>query len=228
MNEYPGVKMPMFVLTQWAGRGKFLHALAMSCVLHAAVLGFLIHRGAPAFVVPSDVQQGIAGSSGSLAIVYLAPVGPEQNQELPQAVDLRRHLSPPTRPEPRIPIREGPQPTHVASSEVPQQTARGGSPYGRVPGSPMTGDEVLPALPEVFPDPPVSRNDLPAGVEGDVIVEVTIDARGNVIETKLLQGIGYGIEEKVLRVLQQWRFRPAMRNGVTIASQHIVHFHYPS
>ena len=39
--------------------------------------------------------------------------------------------------------------------------------------------------------------------------------------------MGYGIEQKVLEVLQRWHFRPAMRDGVTIASQHIVHFHYP-
>jgi len=115
-----------------------------------------------------------------------------------------------------------------AQQSAPEQTARGGSPWGRVPGSPLTGDEVVPALPEVFPDPPVSRADLPSGVEGDVIVEVTIDAQGNVVETKLLQGIGYGIEQKVLAVLQRWHFRPAMRDGVTIASQHIVHFHYPA
>ena len=86
----------------------------------------------------------------------------------------------------------------------------------------------MPALPEVFPDPPVSRSDIPAGVQDDVIVEVTIDAQGNVVQTKLLQGIGYGIEQKVLSVLPRWHFRPASKDGVTIASQHIVYFHYPS
>ena len=78
-----------------------------------------------------------------------------------------------------------------------------------------------------FPDPPVSRSDIPAGVQGDVIVEVTIDAEGNVVQNKLLQGIGYGIEQKVLSVLPRWHFRPASKDGVTIASQHIVYFHYP-
>ncbi len=87
---------------------------------------------------------------------------------------------------------------------------------------------MVPALPEVFPDPPVSRSDIPAGVQGDVIVEVTIDEQGNVVQTKLLQGIGYGIEQKVLSVLPRWHFRPASKDGVTIASQHIVYFHYPS
>jgi TonB family protein len=87
---------------------------------------------------------------------------------------------------------------------------------------------VIPAFPDVFPDPPISRADLPSGVQGDVIVEVTIDPQGNVVETKLLQGIGYGVEQKVLQVLQRWHFHPATKDGVTIASQHIVHFHYPS
>ena len=109
------------------------------------------------------------------------------------------------------------------------QTAHGGSPYGaRIPGAPLTGDEIVPALPQVFPDPAVSRADLPPGVQGDVTVEVTIDEQGNVIEFKLIRGIGYGIEDRVLATLRQWHFRPASKDGVTIASQHIVTFHYPS
>ena len=109
------------------------------------------------------------------------------------------------------------------------ETARGGSLYGaRIPGSPLTGHEIVPALPQVFPDPAVSRADLPPGVQGDVVVEVTIDEQGNVVETKLIRGIGYGIEDRVLATLRQWHFRPASKDGVTIASQHIVTFHYPS
>ena len=195
---------------------------------HCAVLLFLIHRAAPAFVTPSDVDQGIAGSSGSLSIVYLAPVGPERTTSGAEdpAPAFRAALSPMPKP-PKA--KSKPSKTDQSTQQnAPEQTARGGSPWGRVPGSPLAGYEVVPALPEVFPDPPVARADLPAGVEGDVIVEVTIDAQGNVVETKLLQGIGYGVEQKVLAVLQHWHFRPAMRDGVTIASQHIVHFHYPA
>ncbi|HME32751.1 MAG TPA: TonB family protein [Terriglobales bacterium] len=196
--------------------------------LHCAVLLFLIHRTAPVFVTPSDVDHGIPGSSGSLSIVYLAPVGPEQSNSTPEEPrpTLRAAVAPmPKAPKPQFKPSKTDQPTQ---QNAPEQTARGGSPWGRVPGSPVTGDEVVPALPEVFPDPPVARSDLPSGVEGDVIVEVTIDAQGNVVGTKLLQGIGYGIEQKVLAVLQRWHFRPARRDGVTIVSQHIVHFHYPA
>jgi TonB family protein len=221
-------ELAMFEGIQWSGRKRWIRALLASFAVHGLLLFLLIHRFGPIFVTPSDVDLGIKGSSGSMSIVYLAPVGPEKTQSTPeeQRPSLRAALA--LKPKPHkadTKIRQIDQPTR---DDALEQTARGGSPYGRVPGSPMTGDEVVPALPEVFPDPPVLRSDIPAGVQGDVIVEVTIDAEGNVVQTKLLQGIGYGIEQKVLSVLPRWHFRPASKDGVTVASQHIVYFHYPS
>lgn len=200
--------------------------MVLSFAAQLAVLGALGYQAAPLFVTPSDAPLGIPGSSGSLSIVYVAPIGLEQ----PKPEDDKSRLT--LQAAARKPKPPKPQPKHEAAATVAdngaEQTARGGSPFGRVPGSPLTTDEVIPAFPDVYPDPPVSRADLPVGVTGDVIVEVTIDPRGNVTDAKLIQGIGYGIEQKVLQVLQRWHFHPAERDGVTIASQHIVHFHYPS
>ena len=220
----------MFTQIQWSGRQRWNRALLASFAVHCLLLFLLIHRGTAIFVAPSDVDLGIKGSSGSTSIVYLSPVGPEKTQSPPdeQRPVLRAALAPKPRPKSHKPDERTRQTDQLTRDDAPVQTARGGSPYGRVPGSPLTGDEVVPALPEVFPDPPVSRSDIPAGVQGDVIVEVTIDAQGNVVQTRLLQGIGYGIEQKVLSVLPRWHFRPASKDGVTIASQHIVYFHYPS
>jgi TonB family protein len=218
----------MFEAVPWPGRKRWNRSLLLSLVIHVAVLVALLYQPAPLFVTPSDVALGIPHSSGSMSIVYLAPVGPEQALHTPEKPKLTLQAAlpkKPNQPKPEVKPREFPSAT--ADNALPE-TARGGSPFGRVPGSPLTGDEVVPALPEVFPDPPVSRDDLPAGVQGDVIVEVTIDPQGNVVDMKLLQGMGYGVEQKVLAVLQRWHFRPAMRDGMTIASQHIVHFHYPS
>jgi TonB family protein len=217
----------MFAEPKSPERKRWNRSLFVSFGIHVAVLLLLLHRPAPVFVTVSDVDHGIPRSSGSVSIAYQALVGPEQPKSRPE--------EPPATQRPSLahqPMPTGTRPTPAQAKQPtppagPEQTARGGSPWGRVPGSPISGDEIVPALPEVFPDPPVSRDDLPAGVQGDVIVEVTIDAQGNVVETKLLQGIGYGIEQKVLAVLQRWHFRPAMRNGVAIASQHIALFHYP-
>jgi len=202
-------------------------SILLSFAIQLALLLALLYSAAPTFVTPSDVDFGISHSSGSRSIVYLAPVGPEQSKPPANEPRLTLRSSLPAKPKPP---KAEPKRGHSAASadNAPEETARGGSPFGRAPGSPLTGDEVIPAFPDVYPDPPVARGELPAGVQGDVIVEVTIDSRGDVIETKLLQGIGYGVEQKVLQVLQRWHFHPAMRDGVTIASQHIVHFHYPS
>ena len=216
----------MFQQLPQPGRKRWRRSMVLSFAAQVAALAALLYQTAPVFVTPSDAQLGIPGSSGSLSIVYIAPVGPEQPQPDQSRPTLQAAV--PKKPKP-----PKPQPKHEelaaqTADNGAEQTAQGGSPFGRVPGSPLTTDEVIPAFPDVYPDPPVSRADLPAGVTGDVIVEVTIDSQGKVVETKLIQGIGYGVEQKVLQVLQRWHFHPASRDGMTIASQHIVHFHYPS
>jgi len=208
------------------GRKRWDRSLLASFAVHAALLLALMHRGGPTFVMPSDVALGVPGSSGR--VTYLAPIGMERTQparEKPDSAPNLARIKPPSAPKP-VPSRLQEKTDLAADLD---QTAAGGSPYGsRVPGAPLTGHEIIPALPQVFPDPAISRADLPPGVQGDVIVEVTIDEQGNVVGLKLVHGIGYGIEDRVLATLRQWRFRPAVKDGVTIASQHIVTFHYPS
>jgi protein TonB len=202
-------------------------SLLVSLAVHVVALLVLTYHSKPVFVMPSDVALGTPGSSGS--IVYLAPTGPERKQAPIEKPKLQLVVT----KKPAIVPRQLPPDTHEneAGTETAKldTTAQGGSLYGsRVPGSPLTGHEIIPALPQVFPDPAVSRADLPPGVQGDVVVEVTIDEQGNVVELKLIRGIGYGIEDRVLSTLRRWHFRPASKDGTTIASQHIVTFHYPS
>jgi protein TonB len=93
---------------------------------------------------------------------------------------------------------------------------------------PISGHEVHVAYPVVFPDPPVDRAQLPRGLTGDVVIEVTIDSEGDVVETKIVQAIGHGIDEKIEATLRQWHYQPATLDGVPVASRHDVHFHFPS
>ena len=57
---------------------------------------------------------------------------------------------------------------------------------------------------------------------------ISSDIYNTAINKKVLQSIGYGIDEKVLAVLENWRFRPATINGLPVASRQDVHFHFPS
>jgi periplasmic protein TonB len=76
------------------------------------------------------------------------------------------------------------------------------------------------------PSPAPDLSSLPRGVQGDVVVDVTIDAAGKVSNLALLHTIGYGIENSVLSTLKSWTFRPAMKDGTPIASVQELHFHY--
>ena len=221
-NESHRVKEePLFTQPSDTSRKRWDISLAVSFAAHVVILLVLTYHSSPVFVVPSDVALGIPRSSGTL--IYLAPIGAEKAVPAEEETQLALR-----RPSPK-PSTAKPEPVvHENETAKLDATAQGGSLYGtRTPGAPLSGNEVIPALPQVFPDPAVSRSDLPPGVQGDVVVEVTIDEQGNVVELKLIRGIGYGIEERVLATLRQWHFRPASKDGVTIASQHIVTFHYP-
>jgi len=104
---------------------------------------------------------------------------------------------------------------------------RAGTPYGSLYQGPGSGQDARPALPLVFPDPSVYSWQL-GGLQGDVIVEVTIDEHGNVTETRVLQSLKDEIDQKVLATVRNWRFRPATVDGMAISSRQDVHFHFPS
>src|SRR5208283_3293861 len=129
----------MFTQIQWSGRKRWSRAQVASFAVHCLLLFLLIHRTGAVFVNPSDVDLGIKGSSGSMSIVYLAPVGPEKTQtpQDDQRPALRAALAPkPKLHNPETKLRQTNQPTR---DDAPEQTAQGGSPYGRVPGSPISG-----------------------------------------------------------------------------------------
>jgi len=201
-------------------------SLAASFATHFLVLLLMLRGPRAPFVTPSAT---IAGANGtSIQITYLAMQKPGVSvpaRAIARHQKLRAPVPKSTQP------REPETPALIAANEHPgeaaNESAHAGSPFGSLEIGPGNGHEVSPALPIAFPEPMVSRADIPPGVQGDVVVEVTIDAQGNVIGTKILASLGYGIEEKVLAALQNWRFRPATRDNVPIPSQHNVYFHYP-
>ena len=122
----------------------------------------------------------------------------------------------------------------VESKAQPPTTDQSLSPGmpGYILGSLSSGfvneHDVRIALTRVAPEPPIVRAKLPEWVRGDVIVEITIDERGNVVETRVLQTVGYGLDAVVVDTLRQWQFIPAKVDGVAVASRQDVHFHFPS
>jgi protein TonB len=49
--------------------------------------------------------------------------------------------------------------------------------------------------------------------EGDVVLEAVIDLEGRVREARVLQSLGFGLDEAALLALADWRFEPARKAG---------------
>ncbi len=189
----------------------------LSVAFHCVLL-FLLISSRPLFIQPSSVTFGNQGSGLSAEILYLGPSAtPQQKRLTAPAPKKHQHKN--------VAAPKSAEPNELVA---PAESARAGSPYGSSFSGPSASYESRPALPVIFPNPTVSREDIPTGVAGDVIVEVTIDEKGNVADTRVLESLGYGLEDKVLAALKNWRFTPATMNGIAIASRQDVHFHFPS
>ena len=193
-----------------------------SAAVHAAVLACVLYRPPAIFVSPRFAAYG---NGRSAQVVYLTAasdlsVSPKTSERT------MRLIAPSAAPVARI-TRLSKKESRGRNLHPAHAAAAGGSTYGSMLEG-AVGAEVRPALPEVFPDPDVDRTSLPPSVQGDVIVEITIDERGNVVEERLLTGVDPGVDEKVIAALRNWHFRPATNDGVPIPSKQDVHFHFPS
>ncbi len=198
--------------------------MAIHC---AAVLAILGTRPAPIILTPSAILGGRGGSSTTplyLPSHVVSQSAANSEMATTEPLHLPRTSRKALRRQP-TPKSLGPI-SHSPDTPVVAEGTRAGSPLGSLLDGPAEGHEVRIALPVYGPQPAVSDADLPSGVEGNVIVEVTIDEKGNVAETKVLQSIGYGIDQKVLQALRNWHFSPATQDGIAVASKQDVHFHF--
>jgi TonB family protein len=105
--------------------------------------------------------------------------------------------------------------------------ATAGSTYGTSYYDQLVGPDVRPALWVAGPNPQIAASEFAEGLEGSVIVEITIDDQGNVVVTQLMQGLSPAVDAKVIEALQMAHFIPAKRNGTPIPSKQDVYYHFP-
>jgi len=200
-------------------RWKF--SIAVSLALHGTIALVLCWPTAPVFVKPNSLAHGEGGSATPVSVVLYVP-NDLQLAEANKPPLLSLPASSQKKQKSKVRKRTNVLETEKASA------AEAGSELGSSYDGPTAGEDVKPALPVTFQDIKIPRSELPSGVQGDVIVEITISSEGSVVQERLLQGLGPGVDERVIAVLRDWRFHPATRNGVAIPSKHDVHFHFPS
>jgi protein TonB len=197
-----------------------VHALVITAALSYAIN----HRGA--VIHPRGIHSGtkhdIIYLPGRMPAFTLHPAAKVQ----PPAVAKLKPSSlpaPPALPAPLLPhvtlTPEAPGENNSSSpSDVPDRTA-GLNSWG-------SGDAQQIALTTYSPSPAPDLSPLPRGAQGDVIVDVTIDSDGRVSDLTVVKTLGYGIESTVVNTVRTWTFRPATKDGVTVASLQELLFHF--
>jgi TonB family protein len=211
-----------------------------SFAVHGLLLAWLLHTPQPQLLTAVSVALGQNGKS--VTRLYWPSKTPDDSSQSSsdQATERYRHQR--LRHE-KLTWRA---PAHAAKLSAPQnplarteaednsktQTlsalghgAQAGPRYGTLNRGSFFGDEIRPALPMTTSDPVAYPWELP-DAEGNVVVEIVIDERGEIVAKTVLQSLGSKLDEKVLLALQNWRFQPATRNGSPIASKQDAIFHF--
>jgi TonB family protein len=68
-------------------------------------------------------------------------------------------------------------------------------------------------------DPQYSLEARQKGINGEVLVGLFIDEKGEPQDVHVIRGIGYGLDEEAVKAVGQYRFIPAARDGKPVKVQ---------
>ena len=86
-------------------------------------------------------------------------------------------------------------------------------------GNGSDAEDIHPAFPVYSPHPPVSDRSLLPSSEQKIVVDVSVDAFGQVVSETLVKGLGNRLDKIVLETVRTWRFQPATLNGKAVATE---------
>jgi protein TonB len=122
-------------------------------------------------------------------------------------------------PPPKLIVEKQAKPTvNKIRIEIPNidlPTIAGGGPFlGNWQGNPLAEGDVLPI---VRIDPQWPREALVKGIEGYVVVEVTIASDGSVRGASIIESVPKRMfDRNVIRAVLKWKFKPRIINGVPV------------
>lgn len=110
------------------------------------------------------------------------------------------------------------QPHTQKDGELQASSAGGAPSKSQMTGSGTGTQDATPAFPTYSPNPPVSDRSLLPQSETNVVVDVNVSAQGEVMDEKMVHGLGNGIDQIILDTVRSWRFHPATLDGNPVAS----------
>ena len=189
--------------------------------LSALILGVLISLGL-FFLMQSLIDSGEQNTNASSEGQIMEFIRIREDETL--SIKDRRKPQKPKPPKeppppPKLIVEKQVKPTmNRIKIEIPNidlPSLAGGGPFlGNWAGNPLAEGDVLPI---VRIDPQWPREALIEGIEGYVVVEVTIGADGSVKDVRVIQSEPRRMfDRNVIRAVLKWKFKPRIINGVPV------------
>ena len=72
---------------------------------------------------------------------------------------------------------------------------------------------------EYCPAPEYSQEARKKKWEGVVVLSVVVTSEGKATNIQVIKGPGLGLDEKAVEAVRKWRFKPAMKDGMPVATK---------
>jgi TonB family protein len=90
-------------------------------------------------------------------------------------------------------------------------------PQQQQPGVFRVGGGVTPPVPITRVEPEFTELARDAGYQGTVLMQLIVDPEGQVKDPRVVKPVGLGLDEEALKAVQQWKFRPGMKDGQPVS-----------
>ncbi len=86
-----------------------------------------------------------------------------------------------------------------------------------------TAARIVPAEILSKPTPIYTQEARSMRIEGEVLLEVVLEASGSLKVVRVVRGLGHGLDDNAVKAAEQIHFKPAMRDGQPADSTVVLH-----
>jgi TonB family protein len=204
-------------------RAHRLPAMIVSLVCHAAALALLL-AGAARLTLNEPKPSTLC----CFAPLQVAGGSRAVRLPLPEAPAARHSAKHPTVQKPVTRPASLPRERRPAKASGTNAAAARPSDLGTnsVAGNGSDAQNTTPAFPVFYPNPAVHDRSLLPASERQVVVDVQLNAGGDVVGDNLVKGIGNALDRMAIDIVKTWHFQPATVNGKPVPSEAEVIFSF--